>query len=74
VIREGLVLRRSEAQIGSQGDALMPLTHFLGLIALVIVAAGLTIWLAVWTGVPFAALAFAALSASVILTWTRVSR
>ena len=52
----------------------MPLTHFLGLIALVIVAAGLTIWLAVWTGVPFAALAFAALSASVILTWTRVRR
>ena len=52
----------------------MPLTYFLGLIALVIVAAGLTIWLAVWTGVPFAALAFAALSASVILTWTRVSR
>ncbi len=52
----------------------MPLTHFLGLIALVLVAAGLTVWLALWTGVPFAALAFAALSASVILTWTRVSR
>jgi spore coat polysaccharide biosynthesis predicted glycosyltransferase SpsG len=52
----------------------MPLTHFLGLIALVIVAAGLTLWLALWTGVPFAALAFAAISASVILTWTRVSR
>ena len=52
----------------------MPLTHFLGLIALVIVAAGLTIWLAVWSGVPLAALAFAAISASVILTWTRVSR
>jgi uncharacterized membrane protein len=67
-------MRPSEAQIGCQGDALMPLTHFLGLIALVLVAAGLTIWLAVWTGVPFAALAFAALSASVILTWTRVSR
>lgn len=52
----------------------MPLTHFLGLVALVIVAAGLTIWLAFWTGVPFAALAFAALSASVILTWARLSR
>ncbi|HLQ18760.1 MAG TPA: hypothetical protein VK146_07235 [Tabrizicola sp.] len=52
----------------------MPLTHFLGLVALVVVAAGLTIWLAVWTGVPSAALAFAALSASVILTWTRLSR
>ena len=44
----------------------MPLTHFLGLIALVIVAAGLTIWLAVWTGVPFAALAFAALPFAVL--------
>ncbi len=64
----------SEAQIDRQGGVQMPLTHFLGLIALVIVAAGLTIWLALWTGVPFAALAFAALSASVILTWTRVSR
>ena len=52
----------------------MPLTHFLGLIVLVILAAGLTIWLAVWSGVPFAALGFAALSASLILTWTRVSR
>jgi hypothetical protein len=74
VIREGLASCPPEAQIGGQGDALMPLTHFLGLIALVIVAAGLTIWLALWTGVPFAALAFAALSASIILTWTRVSR
>ena len=52
----------------------MPLTHFLGLIALVVFAAGLTIWLALWSGVPFTALAFAAISASVILTWTRVSR
>ena len=52
----------------------MPLTHFLGLVALVIMAAGLTIWLALSTGVPLAALAFAAISASVILTWTRVSR
>ena len=52
----------------------MPFTHFLGLVALVIVAAGLTVWLAIWTGVPFPALVFAALSASVILTWTRVSR
>jgi uncharacterized membrane protein len=52
----------------------MPLTHFLGLIALVILAAGLTIWLAVWSGLPLAALVFAALSASLIVTWTRVSR
>lgn len=70
----GLVLSASEAQIDCQGGALMPLTHFLGLIALVILAAGLTVWLALHTGVPFAALAFAALSASLILTWTRVSR
>jgi hypothetical protein len=52
----------------------MPLTHFLGLIALVIMAAGLTIGLALWSGLPLAALAFAALSASLILTWTKVSR
>ncbi len=52
----------------------MPLTHFLGLIALVILSAGLTIWLALWSGLPFAALVFATLSASLILTWTRVSR
>jgi membrane protein implicated in regulation of membrane protease activity len=52
----------------------MPLTHFLGLIALVILAAGLTLWLAFHIGIPLAALAFAALSASLILTWTRVSR
>ena len=52
----------------------MPLTHFLGLIALVIVAAGLTIWLAFHAGIPLVAIAFAALSASLILTWARVSR
>ena len=64
----------SKRRLNVRETQLMPLTHFLGLIALVILAAGLTIWLALWTGVPFAALAFAALSASVILTWTRVSR
>lgn len=52
----------------------MPLTHFLGLIVLVILAAGLTIWLAVWLGLPLAALALASVSASLILTWIRVSR
>lgn len=52
----------------------MPLTHFLGLIVLVISAAGLTVFLVLWTGAPLVALSFAALSASVILTWTRVSR
>jgi hypothetical protein len=52
----------------------MPLTHFLGLIALVIFAAGLTLWLAFWTGVPMTALMFAALAGSLILTWTRVTR
>ena len=52
----------------------MPLTHFLGLVALVILAAGATLWVAVTTGFPLAALGFAALSASLILTWTRVSR
>jgi uncharacterized membrane protein len=52
----------------------MPLTHFLGLIVLVILAAGLTLWLAAWSGLPLAAVAFAALSASLILTWARVGR
>jgi uncharacterized membrane protein len=52
----------------------MPLTHFLGLILLVVLSAALTLWLAVWTGLPLAAVAFAALSASIILTWTRVGR
>jgi len=52
----------------------MPLTHFLGLIALVIVAAGLTVFVAVWTKVPLAALGLAALFGSLILTWTRVTR
>lgn len=52
----------------------MPLTHFLGLIALVLTAAGLTIALAFWTGTPLLAVSFAAVSASVILTWTRLGR
>ncbi len=52
----------------------MPLTHFLGLIALVILAAGLTLLLAFWSGVPLIAVMFAALLASLILTWTRFSR
>lgn len=52
----------------------MPLTHFLGLVALVILAAGATLALAVWSGLPLAAVAFAALSASLILAWSRVGR
>jgi hypothetical protein len=52
----------------------MPLTHFLGLVALVILSAGLTLWLAFVSGLPLAALGFAVLSASLILTWTRLSR
>ncbi|MCB6176659.1 hypothetical protein LHP98_00770 [Rhodobacter sp. Har01] len=45
----------------------MPLTHFLGLLALVILAAGLTVLLLVWTEAPLAAVAFAALVGSLIL-------
>jgi hypothetical protein len=45
----------------------MPLTHFLGLLAFVIVSAGVTIALATWAGVPFVALGFAALAGSLIL-------
>ena len=52
----------------------MPLTHFLGLIALVVAAAGITIYLALWSGIPIVAISFAAVAASVILTWTRVGR
>jgi hypothetical protein len=52
----------------------MPLTHFLGLIALVILSAALTLALAFWTQIPLAAVAFAALSASLILAWSRVGR
>lgn len=46
---------------------MMPLTFFLGLIATVILAAGLTLMLAFWAGLPLAALAFAALTASLML-------
>ncbi len=52
----------------------MPLTHFLVLILCVVLAAGLSLWLAIGAGVPLVALGFAALAASVILGWSRVSR
>jgi hypothetical protein len=52
----------------------MPLTHFLGLIAMVVAVAGLTLWLAFWSGLPFAAVMFGAVAASVILTWSRAHR
>lgn len=52
----------------------MPLTHFLGLIVLVIAVAGGTVVLALWSGMPLMALSFAAVSASLILAWTRVGR
>lgn len=45
----------------------MPVTHFLSLIAFVILAAGLTLGLAVWADLPLAALGFAALAGSLIL-------
>ncbi|WP_181318173.1 hypothetical protein [Pseudogemmobacter blasticus] len=45
----------------------MPLTHFLGLLALVILAAGLTILLLVWVKAPLAAAAFATLVGSLIV-------
>jgi hypothetical protein len=52
----------------------MPLTHFLGLIALVMLAAGVTIALALWADVPMVALGFAALAGSLILGWNRLAR
>lgn len=45
----------------------MPLTHFLGLIGFVIIAAGATLALAFWAGVPVLALTFAALAGSLLL-------
>ena len=45
----------------------MPLPHFIGLIAFVIVTAGATLALALWANVPLAALGFAAMAGSVIL-------
>lgn len=52
----------------------MPLTHFLSLIALVMLAAGATIAIAVWAGVPLLALGFAVVAASLILTWNQLGR
>ena len=45
----------------------MPLTHFLGLMTFVILAAGLTLLIAFWMNLPLAALAFAALAGSLVL-------
>ncbi len=52
----------------------MPLTHFLGLIAMVTLAAGLTIALAVWADLPLVAVGFAAAAGSLILGWNRLGR
>lgn len=45
----------------------MPLPHFLFLIVFVLLAAALTLGLAVWAELPLAALALAALTASLAL-------
>lgn len=45
----------------------MPLPHFLLLIAMVILAAGLTLWAAFASGVPLAVLALVALGAALVL-------
>lgn len=45
----------------------MPLTHFLGLLALVVVAAGASLVLAFWAGVPVLAITLAALAGSLVL-------
>ncbi len=49
----------------------MPLPLFLGLIAAVLLAAGLTILAATGAGLPIAALALAALAARLLLIWRR---
>ena len=53
---------------------MMPVPMFLGMLALVIAAAGATIALAYWANVPLVALGFAALAGSLILTWQRHMR
>ncbi len=53
--------------MGQEGDRIMPLTHFLGLLALVILAAGATLALAFWAGVPVLAISFAALAGSLVV-------
>ncbi len=45
----------------------MPLTHFLALIAVVIVAAALTLWAGLSAGIPPAAFVLAALSGALLL-------
>lgn len=45
----------------------MPLMHFLMLIAFVMMAAGLTLMLALWAHVPLVALGFAVLAGSVVM-------
>ncbi len=45
----------------------MPLTHFLVLIATVILAAAATLALTFWAGLPMAAVAVAALAGSLVL-------
>lgn len=45
----------------------MPLTHFIGFLLSAVLAAGLTLLLALWLDMPLAALGLAALSGSLIL-------
>lgn len=45
----------------------MPLTHFLFVLLLVILAAGITLLLAFWAGLPLMALGFATVVASLLL-------
>lgn len=45
----------------------MPLTHFLGLLTLVILAAAMTVLLLVWAEAPLAAVGLAALAGSLVL-------
>ncbi len=45
----------------------MPLTHFIGFLLAAVVAAGLTLVLALWLDMPLAAFSLATLSGSLIL-------
>ncbi len=49
----------------------MPLPHFLMMLAAVLAAAAVTLWLAISLGVPFGAVALVVLVAAAVLHFTR---
>ena len=62
-----LGIRAGKDHIQSMEGCIMPLTHFLGLLTLVILAAAMTVLLLVWAEAPLAAVGLAALAGSLVL-------